>query len=161
MPPIPELQPILTLIATSACVVAILFIASADSMEPPGSPAGEVAEQASCRTSSTLETIYFAFDSSSLTPEAREMIKRNVMLLQLDPAAKVLLIGHTDEHGSTEYCLAIGERRAKVVHHYLVSLGIDPLRITSISHGKDEPADPRHNEEAWARNCRVEFRILQ
>jgi peptidoglycan-associated lipoprotein len=161
MPAIPELQPILTLIAASACAVAILFIASADSAEPPGSLTVEVAKQASYRTFSTLESIYFAFDSSSLTPEARGAIRRNVMLLQIDPAAKVMLVGHTDEHGSMEYCLAIGERRARVVHHNLVTLGIDPLRITSISHGKEAPADPQHNEDAWARNRRVEFRIIR
>jgi len=68
--------------------------------------------------------------------------------------------GHCDERGTIEYNLALGERRANSVKNYLVNYGIDPNRLTTISYGEERPKDPRHNEEAWAKNRRVEFVII-
>jgi peptidoglycan-associated lipoprotein len=71
-----------------------------------------------------------------------------------------MLEGHCDERGTVEYNLSLGEKRAKAVKDYLVGLGISADRLSIISYGKERPADPGHNEEAWAKNRRVEFRII-
>ena len=64
----------------------------------------------------------------------------------------MLIEGHCDEWGTIEYNLALGEKRAATVKQYLVSYGIDPSRLTTISYGKERPLDPDHNEQAWAKN---------
>jgi peptidoglycan-associated lipoprotein len=69
----------------------------------------------------------------------------------------VLIEGHCDERGTTEYNLALGERRAKEAKKYFVELGIDGKRIKTISYGKERPLDPGNNEEAWAKNRRDHF----
>jgi peptidoglycan-associated lipoprotein len=68
--------------------------------------------------------------------------------------------GHTDERGTTEYNLALGERRATAVKSYLTSLGIEAGRLVTISYGKERPADSGHSEAAWAMNRRVEFKAM-
>jgi peptidoglycan-associated lipoprotein len=70
---------------------------------------------------------------------------------------KVQLEGHTDERGTAEYNLALGERRARAIFDSLVSQGIDRSQLETISYGEEVPLDPGHNEEAWARNRRVHF----
>ena len=67
--------------------------------------------------------------------------------------------GHCDERGTDEYNLALGDRRANSAKSFLVDLGISPRRLTTISFGEERPLDPRHNEEAWAKNRRCEFVI--
>jgi peptidoglycan-associated lipoprotein len=73
---------------------------------------------------------------------------------------KIQIEGHCDERGTVEYNLALGERRANSTKKYLTSLGISPDRISTISYGKERPADPGHNEEAWAKNRRAHTIIL-
>ena len=72
--------------------------------------------------------------------------------LQSYSDVKVQIAGNCDERGTREYNLALGARRANAVKDYLVGLGVDPSRITTISYGKERPIDPRSNEEAWALN---------
>ena len=67
----------------------------------------------------------------------------------------VTIEGHADERGTTEYNLALGERRATAVKSYLVALGVDPARVLTISYGEERPADPGHDEEAYAQNRRA------
>lgn len=107
-----------------------------------------------------LSTVYFEFDKSALTPEAQATLAENARQLQQHPEAKIRIEGHCDERGTVEYNLALGQRRAISVRDYLNSFGISPDRITIISYGKERPVDPRHNEEAWAKNRRAEFVIL-
>ncbi|RMG19461.1 MAG: peptidoglycan-associated lipoprotein Pal [Deltaproteobacteria bacterium] len=104
----------------------------------------------------TVETVYFDFDSSDLTPEARSILQSNAECLNA-LGQNVVLEGHCDERGTEEYNLQLGERRANAVKKYLVSLGVDPSRIKTVSYGEERPADPGHDEAAWARNRRVEF----
>lgn len=105
----------------------------------------------------SLETIYFAFDSSELTEQSRETLYRNAEVLIKKTRGKFFVEGHCDERGSDEYNLALGERRARAALQYLMTLGVEPERLTIISYGEERPADPGHDEAAWAKNRRVEI----
>lgn len=107
------------------------------------------------------QKIYFEFDDSSLTTEAREVLQHKVRWLRNNPDACVIVEGHCDERGTDEYNLALGSRRAESVKDFLVKAGIDPSRLTTISYGEERPAVEGHNEKAWAKNRRVEFRFCR
>ncbi len=111
--------------------------------------------------SSPLQPVYFDFDQATLTEEAKAILRQNAVWLKNNPEAKVQIEGHCDERGTDEYNLALGDRRAQVVKNYLVSLGIAPTRLATISYGEEYPVDPGHDETAWAKNRRAEFNILQ
>ncbi len=106
------------------------------------------------------EKIYFAFDSFSLSPESQDVLKRKADVLRINPDLKVLIEGNTDERGTEEYNLALGERRAQAAYKYLVLLGVSTQQLETISYGEERPADPGHNEQAWANNRRDEFRLV-
>jgi peptidoglycan-associated lipoprotein len=110
--------------------------------------------------SSILENVYFDFDKATLTDQAKDTLVRNAQWLREHPQVRVQVEGHADERGTSEYNLALGERRAESVKNYLLSLGIDGSRLVTISYGEERPADPGHNEEAWAKNRRVEFKAM-
>jgi len=103
------------------------------------------------------EDIYFAFDKSTLTPAAQDNLLRKAEWLRENADATVTIEGHCDERGTNEYNLALGDRRAESAKAFLVDLGIDPMRMTTISYGEERPVDPRHTEEAWAKNRRDHF----
>lgn len=103
------------------------------------------------------EDIYFDFDKSTLTPAAQDNLLRKAEWLRENPDATVTIEGHCDERGTNEYNLALGDRRAESAKAFLVDLGIDPMRLTTISYGEERPVDPRHTEEAWAKNRRDHF----
>lgn len=117
---------------------------------PPAEPAGPAA----------MGTVYFPFNASDLTEEARATLAQNADYLARRPGSKVQIEGHCDNRGSTEYNLALGERRALSVKAYLVKLGVEPDRMEVISYGEERPADPDGSEEAFARNRRAEFKSL-
>ena len=110
--------------------------------------------------SSMLKDIYFDFDKSDLTTSARQILTENATLLRKFRDVKIQIEGHCDERGDTGYNLALGERRAASVRNYLVSLGISSHRLSTISYGEEMPIDPRHNEEAWARNRRSHMIVM-
>lgn len=103
-----------------------------------------------------LKPIYFAFDSSSLSAQAKQVLKENADYLSANPGTKVVLEGHCDERGTEEYNLALGERRSRSAFDYLRSLGVSPDRMSTVSYGESRPADLGKNEAAYARNRRVE-----
>jgi len=107
------------------------------------------------------ENIYFAFDRAVLKAEAKEVLREKAEFLREHPAYSVRIAGHCDERGTNEYNLALGERRAHAAKEFLVALGISEDRISTISYGEERPVDPRHNEEAWAKNRRDEFKAIQ
>ena len=108
---------------------------------------------------SALAKIYFDFDSYNLSGMARSNLVKNAKLLKKDTVGKVRIEGNCDERGSDEYNLALGEKRAKAAMQYLVTLGIPAERLSVISYGKEKPANPGHDEAAWARNRRDEFAV--
>lgn len=110
------------------------------------------AEQAA---KASLEIIYFDFDKYNLRPDAREAADFDAKVLAQYTDWKVLIEGHCDERGTAEYNLALGERRANTVKQFFVDYGIDPARISTVSYGEERPADPGHNEAAWAKNRRA------
>jgi peptidoglycan-associated lipoprotein len=112
-------------------------------------------------TSSAIRTVHFAFDKYDLSDEAREILKKNAQWLKDNQNVKVIVEGHCDDRGTVEYNLALGEKRAKAVKDYYISLGIPANRIQTISYGEERPANPAENEAAWAQNRRSETNILK
>lgn len=111
---------------------------------------------------SQLETVYFDFDKSDLRKDTRDTLTKDAeQLLKGLAGAKVQIAGHCDERGSDEYNLALGERRAKSVEKYLLTLGVAANRLSTISYGKEKPAVQGHDEAAWSKNRRAEFKIVQ
>ncbi len=109
---------------------------------------------------SQFRTVYFDFDKFNLRADARTALDVNYELMNEFPDVIVQIEGHCDERGTVEYNLSLGEKRARAAMDYLVERGIAGNRITVISYGKERPADPRSNEEAWSKNRRAEFRII-
>ena len=107
-----------------------------------------------------LEMVYFAYDKSIITTAFGEALQRNYEWIAENPDVQIQLEGHCDERGTNEYNLALGERRAKAVFDYLISLGASPSQFSLVSFGEERPADQGSNEVAWRKNRRVEFTRL-
>ncbi|MBN1620435.1 peptidoglycan-associated lipoprotein Pal [candidate division WOR-3 bacterium] len=105
-----------------------------------------------------LKTVFFDYNSFELGSAAREIISQNAREMQKYPSVKVFLEGHCDERGTSEYNLALGQKRADACRAYLVSYGIAPDRISTVSYGRERPAALGTGESIWAKNRRVEFR---
>ena len=108
---------------------------------------------------SPLQPVFFTLDSSDVDDAGRQTISANAEILKKNPKWVVTIEGHCDERGTAEYNLALGERRAIAVKTFLVSLGISPDRVRTISYGKEFPFDPGRTEEAMAKNRRGHFVI--
>jgi peptidoglycan-associated lipoprotein len=104
-----------------------------------------------------LKDVHFAYDSYALDAVARDVLAANAEWLKDNPRARTEIEGHCDERGTIEYNLALGARRAKAVKDYLVSLGIAPERLSTISYGEELPLCREPNEACWARNRRAHF----
>ncbi len=101
--------------------------------------------------------VYFAFDSSAVDDESRGIIEAHATYLAAHPQTKVVLEGHTDERGTREYNLALGERRAQAVERMMRTLGVTGDRIKSTSYGEEKPVATGHDESSWRLNRRVEI----
>jgi peptidoglycan-associated lipoprotein len=112
------------------------------------------------KEAAAFQDVYFDFDKYDLKSEARETLRLHADWLMNNTEFEVILEGHCDERGTREYNLALGERRSESVRDYLVTLGVDAGRLTTISYGEELPVDPAHTEEAWAKNRRVHFVIV-
>ena len=108
---------------------------------------------------SPLRPAFFPLDSADLDESGRSVVSSNVEVLKKYPQWVVTIEGHCDERGTAEYNLALGERRAVAVKTYMVSLGIAPDRMRTVSYGKEFPFDQAHTDEAWSRNRRAHFVI--
>jgi peptidoglycan-associated lipoprotein len=106
-----------------------------------------------------LKPIYFALDSDEISEEAKQVLAANAEVLKTYGTWAVTVEGHSDERGTAEYNLALGDRRARSARNYLISLGIAPNRLRTVSYGKEFPFDPRHTEEAWSLNRRAHFML--
>ncbi len=106
-----------------------------------------------------FQNVLFDYDDFSLRPDAKKIINGIAEWLIQNPSTHILIEGHCDERGTSDYNLALGERRAKSVKKYLVQLSVSQKRISTISYGDERPLDPAHNETAWTKNRRAHFLI--
>ena len=106
-----------------------------------------------------LKTVYFPYNQDSIDEAAKTTLQGNAAWLKSHAKYNVEIGGHCDERGSIGYNVALGDRRATAVKSYLTTLGADGSKLTAISYGEEKPADPGHDETAWAKNRRAEFLI--
>lgn len=108
-------------------------------------------------TKSPVSDINFDYDSSSLSPEARDILKTNANYFMRHRVSSIIIEGHCDERGTAEYNMALGERRAEETKKYLINLGVSESMMRTVSFGEENPLDPASNEEAWSQNRRAHF----
>jgi peptidoglycan-associated lipoprotein len=107
------------------------------------------------------DRVFFAFNKTDLSAEARATLDRQVAWLKKYATVKVTVEGHADERGTREYNLALGERRAVAAKNYLVAAGVSADRVKTVSYGKERPAVVGSNESAWAQNRRAVTVVTQ
>ncbi|WP_417485322.1 peptidoglycan-associated lipoprotein Pal [Maricaulis salignorans] len=116
--------------------------------EPTGPVAGSIADF----VQNAGDRVFYGYDRHDLTPEARETLRRQAAWLASYSGTRILVAGNCDERGTREYNLALGARRANAARDYLVSQGVDPSRISTVSYGKERPACRDSGEACWAVN---------
>ncbi len=156
---------------------AAVFLAACSSTDTKEQEAADAAEQArieqerqaqiakqeemdrlTAAVNSYGNVFYFDFDSSALRADSREALDAHIALLQFDSQKSIRLEGHTDERGTREYNMALGERRANAVRDYMVVNGIDSYRIETVSYGEERPVAYGSGESNWSQNRRVELK---
>lgn len=105
------------------------------------------------------QRVHFDFDQSTITGSAEGVLRNQVTVLRANPNVRLRIAGHADERGSTEYNLALGQRRAQAVKDYYTTSGLDASRFEVVSLGEERPLSSGSTEEAWAQNRRAEFTI--
>lgn len=118
--------------------------------EQPGAAAGE-------GQAGPLQDVFFDFDQWVVQSEAKAVLEKNARWLEQNPQAKIQIEGHSDERGTDEYNLALGERRAKSAMNFLANLGISPARISFISYGEEKGFCEDKNEACYQKNRRAHF----
>jgi peptidoglycan-associated lipoprotein len=108
-----------------------------------------------------LRDIHFDFDRYTIRTQDGTALEQNAHWLKANPRSLVLIEGHTDERGTNEYNMALGERRAAATRDYLASLGIDRSRVTLITYGEERPLCTERTEACWAQNRRAHFLVRQ
>ena len=129
-----------------------------DSVRRANEMASSSSEQTALRNTITA-VIHFDFDRSDLRDDARATLDAKVPLLLANPDVNIRIAGHTDERGSTEYNLALGQRRAATAKRYLAERGVTAGRVETVSFGEERPVTDGHDESAWAQNRRDEFEV--
>jgi peptidoglycan-associated lipoprotein len=126
-------------------------------------PGGAMSGAASGEAADLLSTkvVYFDYDSSTISDEDRAIIKAHAGYLSQHPDIKVTLEGNTDERGTREYNIGLGERRANAVKQMMLLMGVSDQQITTVSYGEERPAALGHDESAWHLNRRVEIVYAQ
>ncbi|MGL1932124.1 MAG: OmpA family protein [Desulfotalea sp.] len=111
------------------------------------------------RSSKEMQPVYFSFDQTQISPAMQEVIFKNSRVLKTNPSISVVIEGNTDEQGTNEYNMALGERRALNVGKYLISLGIEKSKIRTVSLGEERPLFTNDTEEDLRHNRRADFII--
>jgi len=164
---------IVMLVAALACVLG------ACSSPPPPPPSSEAQESVGAGTSSNgaagavsaadeevagpqegmllKRVIYFDFDSAEIHGEGTDVVAAHARYLASHANARVRLEGHTDERGSREYNIGLGERRAQSVLRAMLLQGVSKAQVSTVSYGEERPAVPGHDEGAWSKDRRVEI----
>ena len=157
------------LAACSSTPPTVVAAAPAPAQEPATSAAPvaaaapaaaiETNEQKMARVIKALanKSVYFDYDDYSIKPQYQDLIKQNYELLMSAPNLPITLVGNADERGSSEYNLALGQKRAESVKRVLKMLGVAESRMEAISYGKEKPRATCHEEKCWAENRRVDF----
>jgi peptidoglycan-associated lipoprotein len=133
----------------SANATATVSVAAPPPPPPPPAPEPDFNQE--------VRDAYFDYDKADIRPDARVALSTTADFLKRAPSIKVIIEGHCDERGSTEYNLGLGDRRASAVKQYLVSLGISADRLSTVSFGKEKPFCMDHNEACWQQNRRGHF----
>jgi peptidoglycan-associated lipoprotein len=129
-----------------------------DSVRRANEEAAAAGAQTGLRNTVTA-VIHFDFDKSDLRDDSRATLDAKVPVLAANPDVTIRIAGHTDERGSVEYNIALGQRRAAAAKRYLTERGVAATRIETISYGEGRPVSDGHDESAWAQNRRDEFEI--
>ena len=127
---------------------------------PPTPPSPVVPEAMEKAFQRMVRDAYFDFDRADIRPDGRPALAQTAEFMRQYPDARLLIEGHCDERGSTEYNIGLGDRRAEAAKDYLVSLGISAARLETVSYGKERPFCFESNEECWQSNRRAHFVIL-
>jgi peptidoglycan-associated lipoprotein len=106
---------------------------------------------------SPFQPVFYRYDQAEIDTTGQQALNGNAGLMKKYPTWIVTIEGHTDERGTAEYNLALGERRAMAARNYLVSLGIPAERLRTVSYGKEFPFEPGHDEGSWSKNRRAHF----
>jgi peptidoglycan-associated lipoprotein len=122
---------------------------------PPPPPAPKATIEELFRTN--VQDAYFDYDKSDVRTDARDALARTAEFLRSHPEIRVVIEGHCDERGSTEYNLGLGERRAQAVRQFLISLGVGAERMDTVSLGKERPFCTQSSEDCWQQNRRGHF----
>jgi peptidoglycan-associated lipoprotein len=157
----------LTPLALAAC-------AHQQAAEPPpppvvaqaAPPVAEAPDQSKADDTAELKRIlsgpiaHFEFDQAQLTSESQQKLQALATAMKAHPAARIRIAGNCDELGTTEYNLALGQRRAEVARKYLVDLGVPTSHVETISYGEERPVAPGHDAESHAQNRRDDVELL-
>jgi peptidoglycan-associated lipoprotein len=106
------------------------------------------------------DRVHFGLNLWVIRPTDAELLDEKILILKAFPHTRIRIVGHCDERGGEIYNLALGRRRADAAREYLVQHGVDASRIETVSAGKGQPVDLRHDQDAWAKNRRDEFKII-
>lgn len=123
----------------------------------PGARPGQTGASAGAGAVSADRIVYFDFDSAQIRADSRPIIEANARALVGNPQIITQLEGHTDERGSREYNIALGERRADSVRQYMIAMGVSPQQIRVVSYGEERPVAFGSDEQSYALNRRVEI----
>jgi peptidoglycan-associated lipoprotein len=106
-----------------------------------------------------LQDVHFDYDKADVRADDRAVLSKDADVLKKYDFLMLTVEGHCDERGTVEYNLALGERRARATHDYLVSLGVPAARLKTVSYGKENPLCTEHDETCWQRNRRSHLRV--
>ena len=153
------------IIISSLCAIVLTACGASDPMMEKGYEGAPTTESGFYENSSSIigqkfiesvdDTIYFGYDSFALSPESLRILDAQIDFIKENKGVKIVIEGHTDERGTREYNIALGDKRASVVHNYLKSKGISLNDIKNISYGKERPLMESHSNEAWSKNRRA------
>lgn len=150
----PEAKPVAA--AASPAPAAVSAPAPAAALEPTAPVHISVEEM---NRKGYVKDAFFDYARYDIRPDQRDTLTKDAAWLREHPTVKIMVEGHCDERGTSQYNMALGQQRAEAVKDYLVQLGIDPSRIQIISFGKERPFVTGHDEKAWAQNRRDHFLV--
>jgi peptidoglycan-associated lipoprotein len=127
----------------------------------PPPPAPRPAPPKEYQANEAVKPIYFDFDKATIRPGDAKILDANAAWLKSNPNYLLLIEGHCDERGTSDYNLALGDRRAKAASNHLVAQGINSDRITTVSYGEERPACTEKNEACWSKNRRSQFLVKE